>query len=55
MSRLGIMQHDHGNTKTRLAIEKNSSLDTLSEVKYCIDENSALLNTVCICDQRTLN
>jgi hypothetical protein len=32
MSRTDIVQHDNDDTKTQLAIKKNFSLDTLSEV-----------------------
>jgi hypothetical protein len=53
MSRSGYTQHDHGNTKTRLTYKKNSLLDTLSKVKHCIDEKSALSNTLCVGCQQT--
>jgi hypothetical protein len=49
MSRSGIAQHDHDDTKTRLAIKENSSLDTLSEVKHCYNEISDSLPLLCAC------
>jgi hypothetical protein len=47
MSRSGIAQHDHDDTKTQLAIKKNSSLDTMSEVKHYYNESLHLLPISC--------